>query len=112
MLAKTKFQEESVIDFDKIYVNLGDHKLDLHRREMILNDDPASKTGKHTINEVRSIFKRCLNIDKDMHEMVDKPLSDDFLNLIEIACSVKPHAANVEPEEENLEEAEEENLED
>ena len=68
---------------------------------MILNEDTASKTQKHTINEVRSIFKRSLNIDKDMHEVIDQPLSDDFLNLIEIACSIKPQAVISEDEKDS-----------
>ena len=33
-------------------------------------------------------------------EIVDKPLSDDFMNLIEVACSVKPTSASPEDDSE------------
>jgi hypothetical protein len=90
MLASSKFSGDDTIDFDAIYKQLGDKRLSIEKRELILNEDPASKTAKHVVDEVRSIFKRCLNVDKDLHEVLDQPLSDDFLNLIEIACSIKP----------------------
>jgi len=57
-----------------------------------LNEDPASKTAKHIVNEVKAIFKKCLNVEKDLQEVLEQPLSDDFLNLIEIASSIKPRA--------------------
>ena len=67
----------------------------------MLNEDPASKTAKHTINEVRAIFKRSFNVSSDKYEIIDQPLSDDFLNLIEIACSIKPEAVISEDEKES-----------
>ena len=71
MLAKSKFSSDPAIDFDKIYQQLGDKKLTLEKRELILNEDPASKTAKHVVNEVRAIFKKCLNVNKDLQEVLE-----------------------------------------
>ena len=85
------------INFDKVYKALSD--IPVQRSELIIAEDPASKTNKQAIQEVRSILKHNL---PDMFgsgstvEVVDQPLVDDFMNLIEVACSVKPSSASSE----------------
>jgi len=37
----------------------------LEKRELILSEDPASKTAKHVVDEVRAIYKKCLNVDRE-----------------------------------------------
>lgn len=71
MLASAKFSADPEIGLDRIYEQLGDKKLSMEKRELILNEDPASKTAKHVVNEVRAIFKKCLNVDKDLQEVLD-----------------------------------------
>jgi hypothetical protein len=92
MLASAKFGDNEAIKFDLIYEQLGDKKLNLERREQILNEDPASKTANHVVDEVRAIIKKLIQVDKDQHEILNQRLSDDFLNLIEISCSISLQA--------------------
>jgi len=64
-------------------------KLDQSMREYLLNKDPATKSTPLLVQQARAIVKKHLPVITgiDDLEVVKDPLSDDFMNLVEVACS-------------------------
>ncbi|CDW77722.1 UNKNOWN [Stylonychia lemnae] len=73
-------QEFKILQFDKIYerITLG---ISVERREEFINEDPATKVNQQLSNDLFRIIKKS-NIFKE----VTQNLSDDLMNLINIAC--------------------------
>ena len=53
-------------------------------RELIVNEDPATKSRQNLANEVAGILRRHL---EHKNSEVVQNLSDDLMNLIEVVCA-------------------------
>ena len=61
---------------------------------MIASENPAQKTPQAITAEVRSFLKKNLpaqfSEESDMTvEVLPEPFSDDYFNLVEVACAIK-----------------------
>lgn len=65
------------------------------KKERIASEDPATKTNSAIVSEVRGILRRNLpqlfsqNDEELTVEVTNEPFIDDFMNVMEIACSVR-----------------------
>lgn len=75
------------LDTEGIHKKILD--LEVHQREQLLNKEPASKTNPQAVMQARKVVKQHLKA-LVFHEVevLKDPLSDDFMNLVEVAASV------------------------
>ena len=89
------------VDFQAIFdqvVGLSEDK-----RERIASEHPAAKTNTAIVGEVRAFLRKNLPAmfegeegQETNVEVMKGPLTDDFLNVIEIACSVRNNKVSTE----------------
>jgi len=70
-------------------INLSDDK-----KDQIVSEDPASKSNTAAVQEVRAFLRKNLtemfSEQKDVEvEVIQEPFVDDFLNSMEVACSIR-----------------------
>lgn len=71
----------------KIHENI--QSIEVHHRELLVNKEPASKSNPMAVMQARKIIKNNLpKIVKSEVEVLKDPLSDDFMNLVEVAASL------------------------
>ena len=80
------------VDFQAIYEKITG--MDDGKKERIASEDPASKTNSAIVSEVRALLRRKLPLiyseeDGANIEVMKDPLTDDFMNVIEVASSIK-----------------------
>lgn len=76
-----------VLDLNKLYERIIN--IDKSQRELIISSDIATKSNQLLVKQARAIVRRRIPeiTGRDDFEMLQDSLSDDLMNLIEIACS-------------------------
>ena len=82
--------QELPLEFERIYERMTT-ELSAEKRQELINEDPATKSSPAAVTEIMSTLKR-----GGAYKEVKANLSDDFMNLIDVACAL-PGSTEEEP---------------